>query len=189
LRSLEVSRLPLHNYRTNLSKILANALSWEDLDRACGFLGPVKRGVNKLMFVGNGGSASIASHMAIDFQKNGGLKALAFNDLASLTCLANDIGYEDVFSHHVSHHANQDDVLVAISCSGESKSILNAALAAIKADCRVITCSGFKEDNPLRKLGHVNFYVPSNEYGPVEITHLSILHCLLDLMIKGVLKP
>src|SRR5947207_829423 len=53
---------------------------------------------NKLMFVGNGGSAAIASHMATDYNKNGNLRALAFNDGSILTCLANDYGYEHVFA-------------------------------------------------------------------------------------------
>src|SRR5687768_8362510 len=60
---------------------------------------------NKIMFIGNGGSAAIASHMAIDFSKNGGLRATAFNDPATLTCLSNDLGFENVFSAQIEWHA------------------------------------------------------------------------------------
>ena len=60
---------------------------------------------NKIMFVGNGGSAGIASHLAIDFSKNGGLRALAFNDPSALTCLGNDLGYENVFAKQLDFHA------------------------------------------------------------------------------------
>src|SRR5258705_13478726 len=59
---------------------------------------------NKTIFLGNGGSAGIASHLAIDFCKNGGLRAQAFNDPAALTCLGNDLGYENVFAKQLEFH-------------------------------------------------------------------------------------
>lgn len=133
-----------------------------------------------LFFVGNGGSAAIASHMATDYQKNGGYPSLAFNDSSSLTCLANDMGYDQVFAFPVGRHAKKNDVVFAISSSGKSASIIEAAKVAQKAGCRVITLSGFRRDNPLRKLGCVNFYIPAMDYGSVEITHMSLLHAILD---------
>lgn len=136
---------------------------------------------NKLMFVGNGGSAAIASHMAIDYSKNGGLRALAFNDGASLTCLSNDLGYDQVFAKQIALHGRAGDLLVAISSSGRSANILEAVAAARAQDCRVLTLSGFAPDNPLRSRGDVNLYVESGEYGFVELTHLALCHCVLDL--------
>lgn len=136
---------------------------------------------NTLLFIGNGGSASIASHMAIDYSKNGNMRALAFNDAASLTCLGNDVGYENVFAKQIEMHGRAGDMLIAISSSGRSPNILRGVEAARKLGCGVITLSGFGADNPLRRLGDVNFYVPAGEYGFVEITHLSICHALLDL--------
>ena len=62
---------------------------------------------NKLIFIGNGGSQGISSHLAIDFSKNGGLRALAFTDAAALTCLGNDLGYENVFAKQIEFHAGQ----------------------------------------------------------------------------------
>lgn len=135
----------------------------------------------KVMFVGNGGSASIASHMAIDFSKNGGIPGLAFNDGASLTCLANDLGYENVFAHHVRTLGHSEDALVAISSSGESRSIIKACEAAREIGMPIITMSGFASGNSLRSLGNVNFYVPTLEYGFAEITHLALCHAILDL--------
>jgi len=136
---------------------------------------------NTLMFIGNGGSAGIASHMAIDYAKNGGLRALAFNDGAALTCLGNDLGYDQVFARQVAMHGRAGDVLVAISSSGRSPNILNAVAAARAVGCWVLTLSGFAADNPLFRLGDVNLYTPSAQYGFVEITHLSLLHAILDL--------
>src|SRR6266700_5075050 len=69
---------------------------------------------NKLIFVGNGGSAAIASHMATDFSKNGNVRALALNDGAMLTCLGNDLGYDSVFARQIELHAQAGDMLVAI---------------------------------------------------------------------------
>jgi len=135
---------------------------------------------NKIIFVGNGGSASIASHMAIDYSKNGRLPAVSFNDGAALTCIGNDLGYENVFSEQIKLHAKQDDLLIAISSSGASKNILNALTEARAVGCNIITMSGFSEENPLRQLGDINWYVPSSEYGFVEITHLTLCHAILD---------
>ena len=136
---------------------------------------------NKLMFIGNGGSAAIASHMAIDYSKNGNLRSQAFNDGSALTCLGNDLGYEQVFAKQIELHGREGDLLIAISSSGCSANILNGVEAARASGCRVLTLSGFGADNPLRRLGDVNFYVPSGEYGFVELTHLALCHCILDL--------
>jgi D-sedoheptulose 7-phosphate isomerase len=136
---------------------------------------------NKIMFVGNGGSAGITSHMAIDFSKCGGVRAIAFNDPASLTCLGNDLGYENIFAQPVSMHGRAGDLLIAISSSGRSPNILNAVTAARENQCRVMTLSGFEPNNPLRAMGDMNLYVPSKSYGFVEITHLALLHTVLDL--------
>ena len=138
----------------------------------------------KLMFVGNGGSAAIASHQAVDYWKNGGMRAIAFNDSSLLTCIGNDFGYSQVFAKPVEMFADSGDVLVAISSSGRSENILLAVNAAKGKDCRVITMSGFSPDTPLRFAGDLNFYVPSQLYGHVEIVHLALCHCILDAIIS-----
>lgn len=136
---------------------------------------------NKVIFVGNGGSAGIASHMAIDFSKKGGLRSLAFNDATALTCLGNDLGYENVFAKQIELHAHPGDLLIAISSSGRSPSILKAVSMARERGCRVATLSGFTEDNDLRRTGDVNFYIHSCEYGFVEVSHLALCHAVLDI--------
>jgi D-sedoheptulose 7-phosphate isomerase len=136
---------------------------------------------NKIIFVGNGGSAGIASHLAIDFSKNGGLRSLAFNDPAALTCLGNDLGYENVFAKQLDFHARPGDLVVAISSSGRSPNILGAVKMARTRDCKVATFSGFTAENELRQAGDVNFYVRSREYGFVEVAHLALCHAVLDI--------
>ena len=137
----------------------------------------------KIIFIGNGASASMASHMSTDYWKNGGMRAIAFNDASLLTCLSNDCGYENVFGKSVEMFADEGDILVAISSSGKSENILNGVYAARKQGAHVVTLSGFKPDNPLRSMGNINFYVPDGAYGSVEILHLSICHCILDVII------
>ena len=143
----------------------------------------------KIMFIGNGGSAAIASHMATDFWKNGGIKATAFNDSVLLTCISNDHGYKHVFEKSIEMFAHPDDVLVAISSSGQSEYILRGGAAAQAAYIAVITLSGFKADNPLRSKGDANFYVPSSHYGHVEVLHHSLCHCWIDTIMENKAKP
>src|SRR5579872_4150396 len=150
-------------------------------DRTCNLCRGAHNAGGKVMFIGNGGSMGIAAHMAIDFSKNGGMRAMAFGDGAALTCLGNDLGYAEVFSRQIEWHGGADDVLVAISSSGESPNILNGVSAARSRDCKVVTFSGFRDDNRLRSLGDVNFYVRAEEYGLVEVAHQSLLHAMLDV--------
>ena len=114
----------------------------------------------KLMFIGNGASAAISSHMATDYWKNGGIRSVAFNDSSLLTCISNDYGYKHVFEKPIEMFADAGDILIAISSSGKSENILQGVQAAISAKCQIVTFSGFKYDNPLRAMGNYNFYVP-----------------------------
>jgi nucleoside-diphosphate-sugar epimerase/phosphoheptose isomerase len=138
------------------------------------------RSGNKIIFVGNGGSAAIASHLAIDFS-NGGLRALTLSDASALTCIGNDLGYENVFAKQLDLHARPGDLLVAISSSGKSSNILNAVDVARAHDCGIVTFSGFSDDNALRSTGDVNFYIRSQEYGFVEVAHLALGHAMIDI--------
>lgn len=136
---------------------------------------------HRTFFIGNGGSAGICTHSANDYSKNGGLRCMALHDGAVLTCLGNDFGFEYIFSKQIEFHASEGDVLVAISSSGSSKDILNAVNQAKDQGLFVISFSGFYEDNPLRKMGDLNFYVPSQEYGFVELGHQILIHSALDM--------
>lgn len=138
------------------------------------------RAENKVMIAGNGGSATIASHIVVDIAKNAGIAALCFNDAAMVTALSNDEGFESVFARQIGFHARPGDLLIAISSSGNSENITQSAEIARAKNCRVLTLSGFSPDNRLRALGDLNAYVPSGEYGFVELTHLSLCHALVD---------
>jgi D-sedoheptulose 7-phosphate isomerase len=120
--------------------------------------------------------------MATDYSKNGNIRSIALNDSSMLTCLGNDLGYEQVFAKQIELHARPGDLVIAISSSGRSPNILNAADAANQNMCSVVTFSGFAADNPLRKRGDINFYVASGQYGFVEISHLTLCHAILDFI-------
>lgn len=139
----------------------------------------------RIIVIGNGGSAAIASHTAIDYMKNGGFQTICFNEASLLTCYGNDYGYDKVFSKPIEMVALPEDLLIAISSSGQSQNILNAVAAANEKGCRVLTLSGFNTSNPLRQLGTMNLYVPSGAYGFVELSHQIFLHMLLDMIMAG----
>lgn len=153
--------------------------------RVVDLLAAAARAGRTVHFVGNGGSAAIASHGAVDFF-NAGMRSLSFNDGAMLTCLGNDYGYEQVFAKPLALLAGEGDLLVAISSGGRSPNILTAVAAGRARGCAVVTLSGFDADNPLRRLGDVNFHVPSHSYGFVECLHQTICHSLYDIFMERV---
>ena len=136
---------------------------------------------NRVIFIGNGGSSAIASHMAVDFTKNGGIRAIAFNDAPTLTCLANDFGYEHVFSKQLEYYATDGDLVIIVSSSGKSGNIMQAAEQAFSQGLDLITFSGMRVNNVLRRKGILNFYVPANDYGLVELAHLTLLHSIVSV--------
>lgn len=157
----------------------AALLADEGFARAVALLAGCSAAGRALIWVGNGGSAAIASHITVDFFK-AGARSLSFNDGPMLTCMGNDYGYDQVFAKPIEFCAGPGDVLVAISSSGRSANILNAVAAARGRGAAVVTLSGFDAANPLRALGDFNFYVASGSYGFVETVHAAICHALFD---------
>jgi D-sedoheptulose 7-phosphate isomerase len=130
--------------------------------------------------VGNGGSAAIAAHMHNDLCCAVGIRAISFTDAPLLTALSNDHGYEQAFERPLRMWAGIGGVLVGVSSSGKSENILRAAQVAREHGMKVITMSGFSPDNPLRRLGNLNFHVASESYGYVELAHSVLAHYLTD---------
>ena len=134
----------------------------------------------QIFFVGNGGSAGMASHMAADALKNGHLRAHAFNDAALLTAAGNDAGYDQVFAIPLARLAHAGDLLIAISSSGNSPNVLRALETATHLGVPAVTLTAKQPDNRARSLGALNFYVPLERYGWAESAHQVILHCWFD---------
>ncbi len=134
-----------------------------------------------IYLIGNGASASMASHFSADLAKNAHLHTEVFSDLSLVTAIANDMGYEHVFSEPLSRRAKPGDMLIAISSSGRSPNVLAGVRVARAHKLTVVTLSGMDAKNPLRAAGDLNFYVPARSYGYAETCHFSILHHWMDM--------
>jgi D-sedoheptulose 7-phosphate isomerase len=143
-------------------------------------LSMVRNGRHALYVVGNGGSAAVASHALVDFMNVAKINTHVLHESSLVTCMANDFGYENVYSNVLSEHLKPQDVLIAISSSGNSQNICNAVKTANKIGSKTITLSGFRADNELRQLGGTNLWLDSSDYGFVEVGHQFILHNLSD---------
>ena len=139
------------------------------------------RNANKNIYiVGNGGSAGVAAHAVTDLFNVAKLKATTLHESSLLTCMANDFGYENAVARMLGQLLNAGDIVIAISSSGNSMNMRNAAIVGREKGAFVLTLSGFKADNPLRQLGDLNIWLPSNDYGFVETGHQFILHNIAD---------
>jgi D-sedoheptulose 7-phosphate isomerase len=146
-----------------------------------------------LFIAGNGGSAATASHMANDFaigtRTTGGrpLRAIALADaVATITALANDSGYDQVFVAQLDVHFRPGDGLLAVSASGNSPNLLAAARWVRARGGRVLALTGF-DGGVLRELADVVVHVPtaSGEYGPVEDAHMVLDHLATTWLAHG----
>ena len=138
----------------------------------------------KIMIFGNGGSAAIASHVSVDLTKNANIRAVNFNEADLITCFANDYGYERWIEKAIDFYADNKDILILISSSGKSPNMINACKTArSKKISKIITFSGHDKNNPLSKLGDINFWINSKAYNFVENTHQVWLLTIVDLII------
>lgn len=154
----------------------------DGVNKVVGMLDRWREEGRRVFFAGNGASATIAAHAATDLTKTLKMKGLFCGDSGLLTCISNDLGFEQVYAYPFNIMAEDGDALVAISSSGRSPNILQVAKTAKEKECPVITLSGFSPDNPLRTLGTVNFHVPSDRYGLVEVAHTLIIHWIVDML-------
>ena len=144
----------------------------------------VQKNKKKIMIFGNGGSAAIASHVSVDLTKNANIRCTNYNEADLITCFSNDYGYEKWIEKAVDFYSDQNDVLILISSSGKSKNMINACKAARKKNIsKIITFTGHEKNNPLSKLGDINFWIDSKAYNFVENTHQVWLLTIVDLVI------
>ena len=140
---------------------------------------------NKVILVGNGGSAAIASHVSVDLTKIARVRAINFNEADLITCFGNDYGYENWMAKALEFYSDRGDIAVIISSSGQSQNVVVGARAARELGLQVVTLSGFDASNPLRKLGDLNLWVNSATYNVVETTHQSWLLAVIDRLVEA----
>lgn len=146
----------------------------------------------KVFVLGNGGSASTATHLAVHLRvgliqgEKGGLLAESLTDnIPTITALANDFSYEKIFSAQLENVLNPQDVVVAISGSGNSKNVLAAAATTRAGQGTLIAVTGFG-GGVLAGLADLKVVLSSNDYGPIEDVHTSFVHLVTYLLRKRI---
>lgn len=179
----------MENYFKNYFSTIKNNLDSIDvykLEKIINLITRVSKSKGKVIIVGNGGSASIASHLTVDFINAAKIKAMNFNDSSIITCFSNDYGYENWVDRALECYAEDGDLAILISSSGQSKNMINGVKRAKSMGLNVITLTGFLPNNPLRKLGDVNLWVDSKAYNIVEMSHNVWLLSIVDYIIENV---
>ncbi|MCP4160219.1 MAG: SIS domain-containing protein [Deltaproteobacteria bacterium] len=172
------------NYFISLS-LQVNSIDPIKLEKASKLIQSISKKNGKIIIAGNGGSSSIASHVSVDLTKNANIRSVNFNEADLITCFANDYGYERWIEKALVSYADSEDLVILISSSGTSKNIINGGKKAKELGLKIITLSGFDANNPLRELGDYNFWLDSNIYNIVELTHSIWLLAIVDHIIEN----
>tara|TARA_B100000401_G_C52805120_1_gene720721 strand:+ start:547 stop:1119 length:573 start_codon:yes stop_codon:yes gene_type:complete len=146
----------------------------------------------KIILIGNGGSAAMASHVSVDLTKNAKIRAINFNEPDLITCLSNDFGHENWMKSALNFYCDKGDLVILISSSGQSKNIINAGKWCINKKIKLVTFTGRKKNNKLKLLNKkgINFWVNSNAYNQIEMVHHVWLLAVVDNLIgKSVYEP
>jgi len=170
-----------NEYLSKLSRLLIN-FNHDDFLRIVKLMKKVKKDRKKVILVGNGGSAAMASHVSVDLTKMCNIRAINFNEADLLTCFSNDYGYENWVKKAISFYADKGDLLICISSSGESKNIINGAKQGKKVGCNVVTLTGFRKGNKVSKIGHINLWLNSKNYNTIEMIHHIWLLTIIDFI-------
>ena len=171
-------------------------LSFESMDEVVTVLHEAYERRHTIFLFGNGGSASLASHMACDLGKGTTshrrtkrVRVVALTDnLPTITAYANDCGYEHIFSEQLKNLAHPGDVALAISCSGNSPNVISALEAARVLKMITIGIGGF-EGGRMKSLCDIPLIVPSNNMQFIEDLHLSIAHCVFTVLLSRISAP
>ena len=160
------NRLQEYSFRLNDSNVLESLIDVSEMVR------DVRRNGKKIMFAGNGASNTISSHAALDYMNQLGVRCISLNDPNIMSAFSNDFGYENWMSRFVKLQAEEGDMIILTSSSGESENVIRAAKVANKMRCSIVTFTGFEKDNTLKEFGDVNLWVDSMDYNIVENVHM-----------------
>lgn len=170
-----------------LNHLLANPEALASIEAAAQTLIASLEAGGRVFSCGNGGSMCDAMHFAEEltgrYRKNRrGMAAVAISDPSHLTCVANDYGYEHVFSRYLESHARAGDVLIGISTSGNSQTIVNAAQVAREMGVKVIILTG-RAGTRLEPLADVYVNTPGGSFADrVQELHIKVLHILIEMV-------
>lgn len=171
------------DYRVRLLQMISD-LDLSKVETAIGWLGQVRDEDRRIFTCGNGGSASTASHFAIDMLKGASygrdrrFRIHALTDsLGTITAYANDVSYDCVFAEQLKNLASPGDVLICISGSGNSPNVLAAAECARQLGCRVIAFTG-RDGGKLAGMADLNINIADPHMGRIEDLHLIVCHMI-----------
>lgn len=180
-----INKIKFNNYSKlyvqKISSLITN-LDLEKCNKVLKIFNTIKNNKKKVIIVGNGGSAAIASNVSVDFLKNCKIRFLNFNEADLITCYANDYGHDNWIKECIKSYADKDDAVILVSSSGRSKNHLVAAKYCKERNLFLATFTGFNFKNPLSKIGNVNFSVNSLNYNHIEMTHNIWLLLLCDFL-------
>ena len=173
----------IQRYNSHLQGVLER-LTLADVRRSIDVIMEAYHAEKQIFVIGNGGSASTASHIACDLGKGTSVpgkprfRVMSLTDnVATMTAWSNDVSYEDVFVEQLKNLVNPGDVVIGISASGNSENVLRAMRHAKEIGCQTVGWSGFGGGG-LAMICDVNVVVDSDRYGPVEDVHLILNHVL-----------
>ena len=175
-------------YKSYLHKIsnLEKEIDIKKIQSLEGLILSTSKKKGKVIIFGNGGSAATASHVAVDLTKNAGVKSLTFNEYDLITCYSNDYGYENWMKKSIEFYCNKEDMVIFLSCSGNSPNVVNACKYAIKRNIKTVALTGIGSNNKLNKLkNNLNIWIDSKNYNMVEIIHHMILLSIVDKIIDN----
>ncbi len=137
----------------------------------------------RLIFMGNGASASLSSHAATDFTKQAKIPSIAFNDHNLVTALSNDYGYENWISKAIEYYSKSNDMLIFISVSGESTNLINGIKYAKKNKIKTASLTGSNKNNTIKINTDISLWVDSKAYNIVECIHTIWITLIIDMFV------
>ena len=137
----------------------------------------------KLIFFGNGASASLSSHAATDFSKQAKIESIALNDHNLITAFSNDYGYSNWVKKSIEIYAKHNDLILFISVSGESENLKNGLKYAKEVGIRTISFTGCNKFNYLNVNSDLGIWIDCSAYNIVESVHTICMTSLIDLII------
>lgn len=184
---IESIKTSLNEAHTALTNLLADEATIDRIAAAAATLVESFENGGRVFSCGNGGSMCDAAHFAEEltgrYRKNRpGFAAMAINDPGHITCVANDFGYEEIFSRYIESHGRMGDLLLTLSTSGKSPNVLKAAAAAEKLGLTTIALTG-QADSPLAEQADICICTPAGEFADrVQELHIKVLHILIELV-------
>lgn len=175
--------LDLKSYYAEINANLKPNDLFENLKKVKSIIHEASKNRGRLIIIGNGGSASTASHAAVDFSKQAKIPAFTINDASLITALSNDSSFDKWLETALSYYMFPNDILLLLSVSGESNNLIKAAEYAKRMDNTIITFTGKNSENRLKHHGTINLWVNSESYNIVENIHQIWLTTIVDMFV------